>query len=274
MSDARARVVFVEGISLWAPRLPGWAVARAVLAGDAAPPASAARRPAPELLPPAERRRAPDSVILAIEVAWRACDAANLDPAAVPSVFSTTHGDPAITDYLCSTLASTPLHTSPTKFHNSVHNAAAGYWCIASGCNASYTTVSVFEYSFAVGLLEAFLQVAGDGGPVLYVAYDIESPGPLAPVAASRGLLGVGLVLATECTARSVARLSWSARAGCNVEVTPALPRNLAVVDGNAMTPCLPLFEALAVGAGNLTFATGPDSALDIRVDGSRLGEP
>ena len=70
------REAFVDGISFWAQRLPGWEVASAVLAGRAEPPSAVHRRPSPALLPPAERRRAPDSVALAIEVASRACGAA------------------------------------------------------------------------------------------------------------------------------------------------------------------------------------------------------
>ena len=40
-------------------------------------------------------------------------------------MFTSTHGDLAITDYMCQTLATAPSEISPTKFHNSVHNAAA-----------------------------------------------------------------------------------------------------------------------------------------------------
>lgn len=270
MTAADTRQVFVEGVSFWAPRLPGWDVAAAVLAGVAEPPAAALRRPSPELLPPAERRRAPDSVALAIEVAARACAAAAIDPARLPSVFATTHADLVITDYLCETLVKTPLLTSPTKFHNSVHNAAAGYWCIASGCHEPYTTVSVFGYSYAAGLLETFMQVASDGNPVLYVAFDIESCGPLTPVAVSRGLLGVGLVVAPGRSVKTVAQLSWSVRPGGSDDMTHAEPRNAGLVEGNAMASCLPLFEALARGAGPVTFALGPDSLLDVVVHDAR----
>jgi hypothetical protein len=166
------------------------------------------------------------------------------------------------------------LQTSPTKFHNSVHNAAAGYWCVASGCHAPYTTVSVFGYSYAAGLLEAFMQVASDENPVLYVAYDIEACGPLLPVAVSRGLLGVGLVLAPNRSAHTVARLSWSIRPGGSDDLTHAKPSNGALVEGNAMAPCLPLFEAFARGAGPVTLALGPCSLLDVVVQDARTAPP
>lgn len=271
MNAGSWQTVSVEGVSLWASRLPGWDIAAAVLTGKAEPPPVAPGRPIPEMLPPAERRRAPDSVALAIEVAARACAAAALDPSRLSSVFATTHADLAITDYLCEVLVQTPLLTSPTKFHNSVHNAAAGYWCIATGCHAPYMTVSVFDHSFSVGLLETLMQVASDGNPVLYVAYDIESCGPLTQVAMSRGLLGAGLVLAPECSAQSVAQLSWSIRAGSTDEATHPDPVNARLVQDNAMASCLPLLEVLARGSGLVTLALGPGSLLDVRVSDARM---
>ena len=261
-----ARTVFINGISFWAPQLPGWDVAAAVLRGSARVPSIAQRRPSPELLPPAERRRAPDTVAVAAEVAMRACTAAAVDPASLASVFSSVHGDLAITDYMCETLARTPLLISPTRFHNSVHNAAAGYWCIATGCHAPYIMVSAFGHSFGTGLLEALAQVASDGVPVLYVAYDIEACGPLATIAPSRGLLGVGVVLAPESSARTVAQMTWSVRPGDGS--APAQPRTArpGFPDDNAMSHCLPLFESLAGKGGPVTFTLGPWLLLELAV--------
>ena len=261
-----ARTVFVNGISFWAPQLPGWDVAAAVLRGVAQVPTVAQRRPSPELLPPAERRRAPDTVAVAAEVAMRACVAAAVDPAGLASVFSSVHGDLAITDYMCETLARTPLLVSPTRFHNSVHNAAAGYWCIATGCHAPYVMVSAFGHSFATGLLEAFAQIASDGAPVLYVAYDIEACGPLATMGPSRSLLGVGLVLAPESSARTVAQLTWSVRPGDGSAATQPRAAQPGYPDDNAMSHCLPLFETLAGGGGPVTLTLGPRSLLELAV--------
>ncbi len=67
--STRVHTVYVEGIGFWASRLPGWENARAILRGEAQAPATPQARPAPALLPPAERRRAPDTVALSLEVA-------------------------------------------------------------------------------------------------------------------------------------------------------------------------------------------------------------
>ena len=133
---------FVNGVAFWAPRLPGWQIAAPVLRGEAAAPVQPAPRPAPTLLAPTERRRAPDTVAIALEVAGRACESAGADPKQLPSVFASTHGDLAISDYMSETLARTPTLISPIRFHNSVHNAAAGYWTIGTGCHEPYTALT------------------------------------------------------------------------------------------------------------------------------------
>ena len=143
----------VAGIGFWARGLPGWDAARAYVAEGQLPGAPPAR-PSPQLLAPNERRRAPETVAVALEVALAACTAAGRDPATLASVFASTHGDLAITDYMCATLVEAPRTISPTKFHNSVHNAAAGYWTIGAGAMAPATAISAFDASFAQGLLE------------------------------------------------------------------------------------------------------------------------
>ena len=185
--SAPAGTLFVDGVAFWAPTLPGWARARAVFRGEAEPLAVAAKRPAPELLAAAERRRAPDTVALALEVAAAALRESGCAADALPSVFTSMHGDLGVTDYMCATLATQPTLISPTKFHNSVHNAAAGYWTIATGCREASTALTAFDASFAAGLLEAAAQCRADARAVLLVAFDVEAVGPLRSVTASDG---------------------------------------------------------------------------------------
>ena len=244
--NAPTLTVAVRGIAFWASRLPGWEIARAVMRAEQAPPPAAAARPAAALLAPTERRRAPDTVALALEVAQRACEAAGESPQTLPSVFASTHGDLAISDYMCATLVATPTLISPIKFHNSVHNAAAGYWSIGTGSYTSYTALSAFGHTFAAGLLEAATQVVCDQRPVLYVAFDVEAKGPLATVSPSRGLLGAALVLAPEASA-GTHRLQLQVAAAGQAPVTAARSPAAGLVAENVLAPCLPLFESLAL---------------------------
>ena len=240
--------VYVEGVGLWASRLPGWDIAREVLSGRATPPATAATRPSPSLLPPAERRRAPDTVAVALEVASRACENAGRDPKSLPSVFVSANGDLPISDAICDTLAKTPALTSPTKFHNSVHNAAAGYWTIATGCMKPYTALCGRDGTFGQGLLETAAQALSENTPVLLVTYDIESRGPVSTMQPSRGVFAGALILSPEKRERNVARLVLEAREDASPRQSTARAVNAALVEGNAMSNALPLFEALADG--------------------------
>jgi hypothetical protein len=259
-----SRNIHIDGVALWSPRLPGWDISRPVLRGDAEAPANPAPRPAPALLAPTERRRAPDTVAIALEVATQACAAAGRDPAMLKSIFASTHGDLPISHYMCETLAgATPALLSPTKFHNSVHNAAAGYWTIGNHCMASSTALTAWDCTFGAGLLEALSQVACDGEPVLYVAYDIEAQGAMRSVTDSRGQLGFALVLAPERSPRSQMRLDWrvAARDGA---AAPA--RHAALVAENALAGALPLFEALATGS-NARVAQPLSTGLALELD-------
>jgi len=251
----------VDAIAFWAPTLPGWTHARAAFRAEEAPLAVPAKRPAPELLPAAERRRAPDTVALALEVAAAAVRASGHDAATLPSVVTSTHGDLAVSDYMCATLATTPTLISPTKFHNSVHNAAAGYWTIATGCREASTALSAFDASFAAGLLEAASQCSADGRAVLLVAFDVAATGALATVAASEGLLACALVLAPAAGTSSVAAVDWTiAREATDAPaLRSAAARSLA---GNAMSGALPLLETIAT--------TGRDDASTLALPLSR----
>ena len=256
---------YVEGIAFWAPSLPGWDVARAAFRGEGGPVDPPLKRPSPDLLAPAERRRAPDSVALALEVAAAATKDAGRDPKTLASIFTSAHGDLSVNDYMCTTLATTPTAISPTRFHNSVHNAAAGYWTIGTGCRAASTALTAFDCSFAAGLLEAATQCAADGEAVLLVAFDVNATGALASVTASEGLLAVALVLAPERGPRSRTGFEIALRRG------PTSPAPLGsdaarALAGNAMADALPFFEALAATA--LTPLTLPlSSSLALRLE-------
>ena len=260
--------VAIEGVAFWASRLPGWELAQAVIRGERAPPETASARPAPTLLAPTERRRAPDTVAVALEVAARACEAAARKPADLPSVFASTHGDTAISDYMCATLAATPALISPIKFHNSVHNAAAGYWSIGTGSLAPYTAITASECTFGVGLLEAATQAICERRAVLYVAFDIESKGALATMAASRGLLAAAVVLAPVSLHQQHRTMILTTETGSSLDPTPARSAAAALLADNAMAPCLPLFEVLAQASPRtVRLSLSGGTALNVQVN-------
>lgn len=232
----------IEGIGFWSNGLPSWDAARAYANGGplvADPPA----RPSPQLLAPNERRRAPEPVAVALEVGLAACAHAGREPAALPSVFVSARGDLAITDYMCTTLASDPRALSPTRFHNSVHNAAAGYWTIGAGAMQPATALCAGDASFAQGLIEALVQLASGAEAVLLAAYDGAAVGPLVQVVPSEGLLGAALVLSRHAREGAPMIEAVLGEAGdANIASGP-LSQHAA---RNGMAQMLPLFDALA----------------------------
>lgn len=272
MSAQRTRRAYIRGLEFWASRLPGWDVAAPILRGERGAADVAATRPTFDLLAPTERRRAPDTVAIALAVASRACQMARVDPKATPSVFASTCGDLSISDYMNSTLASTPTLVSPIRFHNSVHNAAAGYWSIGTGSHAPYTAITAYSDTFGEGMLEALVQAHHEGVPVLLSAYDIEARGPAATIVPSRGIIGAGLVLATQPGARHVASLEWRTITGS--DRTPPLQRNLALVGQHAMATSLPVFELLAERRpGVVRLGLSPNLLLEIEFDFPRRSD-
>ncbi len=197
----------VSGLGVLGPGLADWPETAAVLSGQQAYRPAATLLPVPAILPPAERRRVGRAVKLALAIALEATAHAGEDPAELASVFSSSGGDGHNCHELCQALSLAGREISPTRFANSVHNAAAGYWSIATGSMAESNVLCAFDASFTAGLLEALTQVAVDEMPVLLVAYDSEYPQPLHAKRPIPDAFGVALLLTPQRRASSLARV-------------------------------------------------------------------
>ena len=186
----------VLGVGLVGPGLAGWRDARAVLAGSAPYVPAATVIPSPESLPPTERRRAGKGVKLVLAAGLAACADAGREARELAAVFTSSSGDGENQHAICEVLASPEREISPTRFHNSVHNAPAGYWGIATGAMAPSDSLAAFDASFAAGLVEALGRLAADPSrEVLVVAYDAPYPEPLKAARPIADAFGVGLVM-------------------------------------------------------------------------------
>jgi len=199
--------MYLENVGLRAPGLDGWTTGSEVLAGRVPYTASPIVVPECRLLPPAERRRAVPNVKLALAVADEAAPSADGKRPALATIFASSAGDSRTLHEILQVLASPERDVSPTRFHNSVHNAPAGYWHIASGCHEASTSISCYDGSFAAGLLEAAAQIATEGQPLLLVAYDLPFPAPLDLVRPIGSSFGAALHLTAEATPRSLVQL-------------------------------------------------------------------
>jgi len=234
----------IEGIGICAGAWCDWDTARDALRHNREFDAAQATRPSPALLPAAERRRAPESVLVAIETAQQACSMSKRAPADLPHVFACAYGDLPINDYLCATLARAPLDVSPIKFHNSVHNAPAGYWTISTGCRASSSAISAGDATFATGLLEAAVLAHTEAQAVLLVVYDVPATGALRDVVDCDVSFAAAFVLSPIGQAQDgIADLRIDVRPGV---LAPEADVLHACGVRNPAAHCLPLLAALA----------------------------
>lgn len=200
----------IQGIGLLGPGLETWASGAPAIAGQVPYIRCAAVLPIPAALPPAERRRTGTVVRLALAIGFEAISHAGANAAQLPTVFSSSGGDGNNCHEICQTLATADRQISPTRFHNSVHNAASGYWSIAAAATTASSVLCAFDGSFSAGLLEALTQVVVDQTPVLLVAYDVGYPAPLGTARPIPDEFGVAMVLAPPAmaTGSSLARIT------------------------------------------------------------------
>ena len=250
--------VFVESVGLIAPGLLGWAASRDVLSGASSYVTGELPPYAPELLPPNERRRATPAVRLAFRTAEDAMKGTPLAAAQLATVFGSSDGDTEVMHRINHSLTLPTRAISPTDFHNSVHNAPAGYWSIAVGSKLPSNSLAAHDATFAATLTEAVAQVAGDGISVLMAVYDTPMPYPLSEKRPLPSTFGVALVLTPEPSERTLAALSIARGAGAEARWAGAALEALRA--GNPAARSLPLLELLArraAGAAHLAAADG-----------------
>jgi len=254
----------VLGVGLVGPGLAGWREARAILAGTASHVLAATVIPSPEALPATERRRAGKCVRLALGAGLAAAADAGREARELVAVFTSSTGDGENQHAICETLASDDRAISPTRFHNSVHNAPAGYWGIATGAMAAADSLAAFDASFAAGLLEAMGRIAATpDAPVLLVSYDAPYPEPLNATRPILDSFAVGLVLGSD-----------SGEGPCiAIEATRDAPARMSseslerVRLGIPSARALPLLEGIAKGqAGRIVIGYLDDLALAVEL--------
>ena len=275
ISSRSSLTVWVQGIGLLGPGLNSWPAALDVLRGAAPHVSSPTALPPPARLPPAERRRAGPAVKLALAVADEAVAQARVDAGTLATVFTSSSGEGVNCHLLCETLATPAPVVSPTRFTNSVHNAASGCWHIAVASQATSTSLCAFDASFSAGLIEAATSVCISGAPVLLVASDSPYPEPLHAARPLPDHFGLALLLGPAATAHSLAALT----------ITLTLANgDAAPIDGAAISTCedaslealrraipaaaaLPLLVALARGGAPQRVVIGGLPTLGLQID-------
>lgn len=234
----------IDGIGVLGPGFSSWEQLQQILRGEQEYRYEPAVIPAATLLPPAERRRAVPIVKLTLAAGLEAVANAQCDAASLATVFSSSSGDAQNMHAICEALASSERAISPTRFHNSVHNATAGYWSIATGATAASTALCAYDGSFAAGLLEALAHIRVEQTPILLFVYDIDYPQPLRHIRPIADAFCVAMVLAPQHSEKTVAHIS------VDLDHAPTAVMQLDVLESLRTTVpaarSLPLLEKLA----------------------------
>jgi hypothetical protein len=237
---------YIEGIGLLGPGLNNWPEGRAVICGQQPYQSARTVLPLPALLPAAERRRSGAIVRLTLATGIEAITAAGLDAATLPLVFSASGGDGENCHAICEMLASDDRQISPTRFHNSVHNAAAGYWSIATGAMAPSTVLGAFDACFGAGLLESLTQVVVDDTRVVFLACDTSYPEPLHSARPIPDAFGIALVFAPQRSAKALAKITISLTGADADRLEDSALENIRMTIPAARG--LPLLRGIALG--------------------------
>ena len=221
---------YVSGVGLCAPRQGGNA------SWSAAFPGLTPSDPSGELLPPVLRRRASSLARMAAAVAGQAAQQAGLDLSRVPLVLGSAYGEIVAAVEMMREFDGPTGLPSPTRFHNSVHNASAAYLSIATGNHGFNTALAAGRATPAATLLEAMALLGEYGGDALVVMLDEPPPEPFA-LADPYPAAAIAFCLSTSPGPRALAAVSEPRRG-------PA--PSVELPDGLAFHPCAGAFALLA----------------------------
>jgi len=206
-------MVYVNGVGLLAPGLPSWQASQTVLCDQQTWQFETLDKiPAPDILPANERRRTSTFIRMAVKVAQEALDASDQNAKNIPSVFASSCGDFDVVQSICIALSMPEKPVSPTHFHNSVHNAPAGYWSIANSSPSASTSISAAYSSFTAGLLDAVSQLRAGATHILLVASDIHSSDIYIKARAVKYPFACAILLSVESSQDSLCELAIQPR--------------------------------------------------------------
>ena len=223
--------------------------------------------PSPSCLKPNELRRSSPVVRWSLHVAQEAIERSQLKPQDVATLFTSSGGETDILHKICLTLLSADVAISPTLFHHSVHNAAAGYWSISVQSQQSSSSMSCYDSSFCAGFLEAGTLCYTKDIPVLLVSYDLPPPSPLFEARPLVAPFALACVLTRHPLPQSLCKLNMHLNSENLGVITKMNEPNLETLrGGNPDARSLPLLTGIAQGKAQVVLDYLEDQQLAIDV--------
>lgn len=171
--------MYLQSIGIASRFINGWIQAQAILTGTEKVDLESNVKFKTTILKPNEARRTSETIKMVLQTCEESMTQSSFDAQQLYSVFVSSDGDPNILQSICSELASEDKFVSPTQFHNSVHNAPAGYWTIGQQSMKGANSLACGESSISGGLLEVQSLLETSEEQVLLTCFDLQSPQPL-----------------------------------------------------------------------------------------------
>lgn len=262
---------YLNGVGMVAPGVEDWPVFTRIVVGEEPYSATEPARYTPQSLPANERRRASQLVRLAFNSIEQLV--LQLPAEGYATVFSSSGGDYDIFHKICTALALPEKIVSPTQFHNSVHNAPAGYWSIATGNTHPSTTISAHDFSFVMGLVDAVAQLQGEAENVLLACYDMVPPSPINEVRNVAGPFSTSLLLSARANEHTLCALDVSVAPRAAQVSSLAIAALETLRLGNASARSLSLLTAIARAERETELALSNGESLCIGLRYSGFGD-
>ncbi len=238
-------LAYVNSIGFYTPGLTNWSQAVEALTCNHDHCPQSFDKILLNILQANERRRTTNLIKLALTVAQEVVVDSLEELTGVSTVFAASDGDHDVIQRICMALTLPDHLVSPTIFHNSVHNAPAGYWAIAVNSMQESTSLSASDNSFSAGLLEAGSIVAAEEKPVLLVAYDFPPCAPMSELRDVTQVFATAILLTPDRTDNSIASIETYLAE--KAELTQCRQKNWEILrKDNPAARSLPLLQLFA----------------------------
>lgn len=199
------------------------------------------------ILKPNEARRTSTAIKIALQSAEETLSRSSFHADQLFSVFVSSDGDPNILQSICQELATEDKFVSPTQFHNSVHNAPAGYWSIGHQSTKGINSISCGDCSMSGALIEANSLLKMGESAVLIVCFDIKSPSPLDSARHMKYSMATSMIVTEQPNADSLFSVELLLEEIGKSQITKMADPKLEELRGDSpASMSLPLLKALS----------------------------
>ncbi|MFK5984967.1 MAG: beta-ketoacyl synthase chain length factor [Pseudomonadota bacterium] len=264
--------LYLKGISLIAPGMANWQIAKKIFTDKQVYNPAKVDKKLSTLLPANENRRCSRTTKLALSCIQQLFDAYPISSRQyyqqLAYIFTSCNGDLTIFHQIATALAQAGRPVSPIKFHNSVHNAPAGYSAIVLESQSASTSITAYEDSFAAGLLEAAVQASIKQQDCLLCGYDEVPPEPLLSLFPVKDDFAYTLLLSTQPAENKQQQL-------CRLDISITKEQPISQMENqlfedlrlcNPQAKILPLLSALATKREQTLFFQSNQQQLLIKI--------